>query len=100
VASPDVPDDGMADNDHPGVPVLLAAAHRPPPRLQPPTVGLNLVVGILLGSTPRCRQQLLEHHRVRGRLVGRHLNGGHLGRADRLLQEPTGRLGVLARCYD
>jgi len=33
----------------PGVRVLLEAAHRPQPRLQPSMVALNSVVGILLG---------------------------------------------------
>jgi hypothetical protein len=54
--SPNVLDEGMTNNDHSGVPVLLEAAHRPQPRLQAPMVTLNSVVGILLGSMPRCRQ--------------------------------------------
>ena len=48
-APSNVVDQGMTNNDHPGVPVLLEAAHRPQPRLQPPMVALNSVVGRLLG---------------------------------------------------
>jgi hypothetical protein len=54
--SPNVLDEGMTNDDHSGIPVLLEAAHRPQPRLQAPMVALNSIVGILLGSMPRCRQ--------------------------------------------
>ncbi len=58
VVSPaNILDQGMADDDHPGVAVLLAAAHRPQPRLQPPMIGLNPVVGVPLGAMPSRWQQ-------------------------------------------
>jgi hypothetical protein len=40
------------------------AAHQLQARLQPAVIGLGPVVGGLLGSVPRWREQLLEHHRV------------------------------------
>ena len=43
--------------------------------LQPPVVALDPVVGVLLGSMPRCRQQLLQHDRVGCCSVRDHLNG-------------------------
>jgi hypothetical protein len=87
-------DEAMTANDHPGGTVLLEAAHRPQPRLQAAVVGLDPVVGVLLGSMPRCREQLLQHDRVGRCSVRDHLNGQHLGRADGPLKEPTGCLGV------
>jgi hypothetical protein len=76
----------MTNNDHPGVAVLVEATHRPQPRLQPPMAGLDPVVGVPLGAMPGRWQQILEHHRVRRRSIGDHLNGCHLGRADGLFE--------------
>jgi len=47
----------------------------------------------------RCRrwQQVLQHGRVDRRLIGGDLDGRDLGRADGLVEEPTGGLGVSAR---
>jgi hypothetical protein len=87
-------DEAMTANDHPGGTVLLEAAHGTQPRLQAAVVGLDPVVGVLLGSMPRCREQLLQHDRVGGCSVRDHLDGQHLGRADGPLKEPTGCLGV------
>jgi hypothetical protein len=42
----------MAANDHPGGTVLLEAAHRPQPRLEVPMIGLDPVVGVLVGAMP------------------------------------------------
>jgi hypothetical protein len=39
---------------------------------------------------PGCRQQLLQHNRVGRRLIGDHLDGSDLGRADGPLEEPAG----------
>jgi hypothetical protein len=57
-------------------------------------VGLDTVVGVLLGSMPRCRQEFLQHGRVRRGSVGDHLNGEHLGRADGPLKASAGYLDV------
>jgi hypothetical protein len=46
MAPSNVLDKGMAANEHPGGTVLLEAAHRPWPRLQPVMVGLDPVVGV------------------------------------------------------
>jgi hypothetical protein len=64
VASPEVLDESVAGNDHAGVAVLLQATHGPQPRLQAVVVGLDPVVGVLVGSMPGCRRQLLEHAAV------------------------------------
>src|SRR5215211_8715649 len=93
MAPSNVLDEGMAANDHPGGTVLLEAAHRPQPRLEAAMVGLDPVVGVLLGSMPRCRQQLLQHDRVGGCSVRDHLNGSYLGRGDGPLKEPMSCLG-------
>jgi opine dehydrogenase len=45
-------------------------------------VGLDPVVGVVLSSMPRCRQQLLQHDRAGRRPICGHLNGLHVGRAD------------------
>jgi len=52
-------------------------------------IGLDSVVGVLIGAVPGRRQQLLEHRRVRRGPVGDHLDRHHLRRADRPLEEPT-----------
>ena len=59
--SPNILDEGMTNNDHSGVPVLLQAPHRPQPRLQAPMVALDAVVGIPVGAMPRRWEQLIEH---------------------------------------
>jgi len=62
VSPPNVLDEGMAANDHPGVTVLLEAAHRSQPRFQPAVVALDAVVGVLVGTMPGRWQQRLQHH--------------------------------------
>jgi hypothetical protein len=56
VGAPNVLDEGVAREDHPGAAVL--SAHRPQPRLQAAVIALDAVVGVLVGSMPRRRQQL------------------------------------------
>ena len=94
-----VPAQNVLDQACPAITTLalrsyFEPSHRPQPRLQPAVVGLDPVVGVLLGSMPRCRQQLLQHDRVGRRPICGHLNGHHVGRADGLLKEPTSSLGV------
>ena len=96
VSAPKVLDEGVPGDDHPGAVVLLEPTHRPQPRLQPAVVALDAVVGVLLGSMPRRREEFLQHGRVHRRLIGDNLDRRDLGRADGLLQEPTGSLGVPA----
>jgi hypothetical protein len=60
-------------------------------------IGLDVVVGIPLSAMPRRWQQLLQHHRIRRCLVGYDFAGSGPGRAERLLEEPMGGLGVPAR---
>jgi hypothetical protein len=45
-------DQAMAANDHPGGTVLVEAAHRPQLRREAAMVGLDPVVGVLLGAMP------------------------------------------------
>jgi hypothetical protein len=63
------------------------AAHQLQARLQPAVIGLGPVVGGLLGSVPRWREQLLEHHRVGRCPVGDDLHRRYLRRAERPLEE-------------
>jgi hypothetical protein len=77
--------------------VLFEAAHRTQPRLQPPVIALDPVVGVLVGAMPCRWQQVLQHGRVDRRLIGGDLDGPDPGRVDSLVEEPTGGLGVSAR---
>jgi hypothetical protein len=52
-----------------------------------PMVGLDPVIGVPIGAMPGCRQELGEDDRVGRRLIGDHLDGSDLGRADSLLEE-------------
>jgi hypothetical protein len=70
MSAPNVLDEGMPGDHDPGAAVLLEPPHRPKPRLQPAVVRLDLVVGVLVGSMPGHRRQLLEHARVHRRVVG------------------------------
>jgi hypothetical protein len=54
-------------------------------------VGLNPVVGVLLGVVPRRRQQLFQDDRVGRRLIGHDLAWHGPRRADSPLEESTGR---------
>jgi hypothetical protein len=95
--SPNVLDEGMAANDHAGVSVLLEPAHRPQPRLQAAVVGLDAVVGVLVGSMPCCRQQLLQHRRIGRCLVSDDLHRCDPRRADGPFEEPARRRRVASR---
>jgi hypothetical protein len=54
----------MPRHDHPGAAVLLEPSQGAQPRLQAAVVGLDPVVGILLGPMPGRRQQLLQQDRI------------------------------------
>jgi hypothetical protein len=56
-----------------------------------------MVVGVPVGAMQRCWQHLLQYHRVGGRLISSDLAGPDPGRADDLLEEPAGGLGVPPR---
>jgi hypothetical protein len=52
---------GVSGDDHPGTAVLFEPAHRTRPRLQPPMVALDPIVGVPVAAMPGRRQQLLQH---------------------------------------
>jgi hypothetical protein len=60
-------------------------------------VGLDVIVGVLIGAVPRRREQLLQRDRVGRRLVGDDLHGRDLGCGDGPLEEAAGGLGVAPR---
>jgi hypothetical protein len=60
-------------------------------------VGLDPVVGVLLGSVPRRWEQLLQHDQVGRCSVGDDLDRPRLGHADGPLEEPVSRYGVTPR---
>jgi hypothetical protein len=57
-------------------------------------VGLDVIVGVLIGAVPRRREQLVQRDRVGRRLVGDDLHGRDPGGADGPLEEAAGCLGV------
>ena len=65
VAAPKVLHQGMPRQHDRGTAVLFEPAHRPEPRLQPPVVAFDAVVGVLVGPMPRRRQQVIEPRRSR-----------------------------------
>src|SRR5215216_5785269 len=90
VAAPKVLHQGMPGQHDRGTAVLFEPAHRPEPRLQPPVVAFDAVVGVLVGPMPRRRQQVIEHWRIRRCPVGYDLDRRDPRRADRPLKEPAG----------
>ena len=60
MASAKVLDEGMSRDDHPGAKVLFESSHRSQPRLQAAVIGLDVVVGVLLGAVP-CRWEHVVH---------------------------------------
>jgi hypothetical protein len=46
-------------------------------------VALDPVIGVPVDAVPRHRQEIFQHRRVHGRLIGGDLDGRDLGRADR-----------------
>ena len=97
VASPEILDEAMPGDDHPGTGVLLESSHRSQPRLETAMVGLDPIVGVPLGAVPRRWEQLLQHDRVGRCLVGDDLDRLDLGRADGPLEAPVGRGSVTPR---
>ena len=96
VPSPEVLDEGMPGDDHPGAAVPFEPAHRPEPRLEPAVIRFNSVVAIAIGAVPCRWQQPFQHGQVHRRLIGDNLCGNNLCRVDRLLEEPAGGHGVPA----
>ena len=70
VRSTDVLHEGVSCDDDPGAAVLLEPTHRSQSGLQPAVVGLDAVVGVLVGAVPGSWQQLLQHRRVRRGPIG------------------------------
>ena len=94
VSAPNVLDESMPRNNHPGATVLFEPAHRPQPCLQPTVICFDTVVAIPIGVMPRHRQQVIEHRRIRRCPVGCDLYRRDPRRADGVLEEPAGRRGV------
>jgi hypothetical protein len=84
----------MPGDDHAGAAVLLEAAHRSQPCLQPAVVALDAVVGVAVGAMPGRWQPLLQHGRIHRRLISCDLDRTDHGRANRPLEEPVGGRGV------
>jgi hypothetical protein len=82
VASPELLDEAVPGDDHPGTAVLVEPAHWSQPRLETAMVGLDPVVGVPLGAVPRRWEQLLQHQRIGRCSVGDDLHRHHLRRAD------------------
>jgi hypothetical protein len=61
--TPKVLDERLPRDDHLGASVLLEPTHRSQSCLQPAVIGLNSVVGVLLGAVPCRRQKRLQHRR-------------------------------------
>jgi hypothetical protein len=57
-------------------------------------IGLDTVVGVLVGTMPRRGEQLVPHDRVGCRLIGDDLDRGDPGRADGLFEAPACGLGI------
>jgi hypothetical protein len=90
VSAAKVLDERMPDEHHLGAAVLLQAAHRSQPGLQPAVICLDPVVGVSVGAVPCRWQQLLQRQRIHRRPVGDDLGGPDLARADGPLEEPVG----------
>jgi hypothetical protein len=94
VSSPEVLDEGMPGDDHPGAVVLFEPAHRPQPRLQPAVICFDVVVAIPVSAMLSRWQQRAQHGRVHRRGVGDDLHRRRLRGADGVLEEPAGRRGI------
>jgi hypothetical protein len=96
-SSPEVLDQGMPDDDHPGAGVLLEPSHRPQARLQPAVIRLDPVVGVPVGSMPCRWEQFVQHDRVCRCSVGDNLHRGHLRCGDGPFEDPAGRGDITPR---
>jgi hypothetical protein len=83
----------LSDDDYSSA-VGLESAHRPQALLQLSMIGLDPVVGVLLGVVSGARSQLIEDTRVDRRLVGNDLHWGDLGGIQRPGEEAACRCGV------
>jgi len=61
VTAPDVLHERVTAHDHPRGVVAFEATHRPKPRLEPPMIGFDPIVRILLSVVKRAREELLDH---------------------------------------
>ena len=75
VAAAEILDEGVSGADHSCRAEPCEPAHRSQPGFQPPMVGFNRVVGVLLGDVVRGRQQLTQHAGVGRCPVRAHLAG-------------------------
>jgi hypothetical protein len=81
VASTEILDECVTGADHPCQTQPCQAAHRPQPGLQASIISLDAAIRVLLGDVARGEYQFLDHLGV-----GRCLVGGHLGRAQAVLE--------------
>src|SRR5437763_12433368 len=83
----------MAGHDHAGGAITLEALHRSAPRREPPMVGLDSIVRVLLGGLERARHELIDHREERPRSVGDDLSRLAVS-AQRRPEEPSPSVGV------
>jgi hypothetical protein len=81
VAATEVMDERVPGTDHPCRAESFQAAHQPQSGLQKPVICFDGVIRVLLGNVARGGYQLLDHSQV-----GQCPVGGHLGRAQALLE--------------
>src|SRR5918998_6676625 len=82
VAATEVLHESVSGTDHPCRTKSFETAHRPQPSLQPPMIGFDGIVPVLLGDVAGGGYQLLDHSRV-----GRCPVGGHLGGACAVVED-------------
>ncbi len=75
VAATQVLNERVTTDHHRRRPVAFESPHRSQPGLEPAMVGLDAVVGVLLGVVECIEQQLVYYPQQRGRQVGGDLGG-------------------------
>jgi hypothetical protein len=75
--------------DYPGRTRPVFLTDRSEPRLEATMVALDVIVGVLVGSMPGRREQLVQHGRVHRRVIGDDLRRHDLRGTDGLLEEPA-----------
>jgi hypothetical protein len=94
VSAADVLHESVPGDDDRSSELGLEPAHRPQAPFQLSVIGLDPVVGVLLGVVPDARSQLIEDTRVDRRLVSNDLHRGDLGGVQRLGKKAACRCGA------
>jgi hypothetical protein len=95
--STEVLDKRVPSDDDPGTAVPLEPTHRSQSRLERAVIGLDVVVGVPIGTMPGRREQLVQHRPVRCSLVGHNFHRDDRRGADGLLEEALGGVRVATR---